>query len=408
MNLTRYLTGWARVRVCGAEPEKFLSALGERGIAFWEAAAPRDFEMTVKIPLRAAKLTGPLAAALGCEGEVVSRHGLPALFRKLRHRVVLMVCAVSVLALLFVSGAFVWNIEIEGCETVSENRVRQALAECGVDIGSCCLGLNQDRVRNGMILRIPEIRWMTVSVRGSHARVILRERRTGPEPVAEDEFVHIVAEKAGLVTAVQPYRGTAVTAENDAVLPGEVLVGGYTTGRYGVLGATRAIGEVWARTWYERTAVAPVEIAQTVPNGERDVKWSLILGKMRINFYKGSSICPVDCDKIIYVYPLAKAGVFTLPVAVEKTVCMSYTTETLRAEELRGELEARLMEELLEDIGSEGEVVSSAFTATEADGVLYVTLRAECHEQIGAARPLTEQDLWDIEAKIPKTEETDT
>lgn len=408
MNLTRYLTGWARVRICGAEPEKFLSALGDRGIAFWESSAPRDFEMTVKIPLRAAKLVRPLAAALGCEGEVLSRHGLPALFSKLRHRVALMICVVTVLVLLFVSGAFIWNIEIEGCETISENEVRQALAECGVDIGACWVGLNQDRVRNGMILKIPEIRWMTVSIRGSHARVILRERRTGPEPVAEDEYVHIVAKKAGIVTTIRAYRGTAVAAENETVLPGEVLVGGYTTGRYGVQGASRAIGEVWARTWYEKTAVAPVNVTLTVPDGERDVKWSLILGKIRINFYKGSSICPVDCDKIIYVYPLARAGVFTLPVSVEKTVSMSYATEPQRAEELRGELEAQLMADLLAEIGAEGEVLSSSFTASEEDGVLYVTLRAECHEQIGTPRLLTEQDLWDIEAKIPKTEETDT
>ncbi len=405
MNFARYLIGWVRVRIAGAEPEKFLSALGERGIVFWGAGAPRDFEMEVSVPLRAAKLVAPLAAALGCEGEILSRHGLPTALGKLRHRMVLLICSVTALVLLFFGGAFLWNIEIEGCETVSESRVRQALSECGVDIGSCWLGLDQDRVRNDMILRIPEIRWMTVTVRGSHARVILRERRTGPEPVAEEEPGHLVARKAGLVTQVEAYRGTAITVEQDAVLPGELLVGGYTTGRYGVQGPVRAIGEVWARTWYERTAVAPVELTVTVPTGEQAVKWSLILGKMRINFYKGSSICPVDCDKIIYVYPLAKAGVFTLPVAVEKTVYESYVPEAQRAEELRAELESQLMEELREEIGQEGSVLSATFTASEAEGLLLVTLRAECHESIGIYRALTEQELWDIQAKIPKTEE---
>ena len=408
MNLTRNLTGWARVCIRGAEPERFLTALAERGIPFWDAEPPEAFSMTVCLPLRASRLVEPLAEALGCEGEVLKHGGIPALFSRWRHRRVLMLCAAGLMALIFIGGAFIWNIEIEGCETISENEVRQALAECGVDIGECWLGLNQDRVRNSMILKIPEIRWMTVTIRGSHARVILRERRTGPEPVREDEFGHIVARKAGLVTAVEAYRGTAVTGENQAVLPGETLIAGYATGRYGVLGAVRAIGEVWARTWYESTAVAPVELTQTVPDGAREVKWSLILGKMRINFYKGSSICPVDCDKIIYVYPLARAGLFTLPVSVEKTVSLSYTTEPQRAEELRGELEARLMESLLADIGAEGEILSSSFTASESGGLLYVTLRAECCEQIGVSRALTEQDYWDIEAKIPKTEETDT
>ena len=405
MKLARYLMGWVWVRVTGAEPEKFLSALGERGIPFWDAALPREFELTVKLPFRTAKLVAPLAAALGCEGEIFARCGLPALFSKLRRRVALLICVAAALAGLFVSGAFIWDIEIEGCETVSASRVRQALSECGVDIGSCWLGLNQDQVRNGMILKIPELRWLTVTVRGSHARVMLRERRTGPEPVAKNEPAHIVAQKAGLVTLVHDYWGTALAEQGDTVLPGEILVGGYATGRYGVQGAVRAIGEVWARTWYERTAVAPVELMRTTPNGGERVKWSLIFGKIRINFYKGSSICPGDCDKIIYVYPLARSGVFTLPVAAEKTVYMSYTAAPQRAEELQEELESILMAELQEELAPAGEILSSAFTASEQAGLLRVTLRAECHEQIGAPRLLTEQDFWDIEAKIPKTEE---
>ena len=408
MSWMRYVTGWAQVRIRGATPERFLSALAERGISFWEAQPPGDYEMTVKIPLRAAKLAVPLAKALGCEGEILCRGGLPAVLFRAKHRWMLLGGGFFLVLLLAVSGMFIWQIDVEGCGNLSETKVRQALAECGVDIGKSWLGLRQDLLRNSMILKMPEIRWMTVSIRGSRAEVIVREARTGPAPVEEKEYAHITAEKAGLITSVEPLRGTAVTEKNRTVLPGETLIAGYTTGRYAVQGPTRAIGEVWARTWYERTAAAPVDMTLTVPSGEKQTKWSLILGKRRINFFKGSSICPAGCDKIIYVYPFAKEGVFALPLTLVKTELIAWETETLRAGELRAELEAQLMEELLSDVGPEGTVTEFSFTASEEEGILRVTLRAECHESIGVSEPLTEEDLLEIQSKIPKTEETNT
>lgn len=408
MNPARWFAGWAEAEIRGAQPEVFLKALTERGIPFWEVLPPKDFSMGLKLPLRAAKLVPKLAEGLGCEGEVLSMHGPAACWRKLRGRWMLLGGALITVFLLFFSGLFLWNVEITGCETVSERAVRQAMAECGVDIGTCILGIDQDQFRNSMLLRLPELRWITVSVRGSHARVILREARTGDVPVEEKKSGAIVAEKAGLVTEVYALRGTAEKEMDQVALPGETLIGGYTTGRFGVQGETLAIGEVWARTWYERTAAAPVEMMLTVPTGEREVRFSLILGKKRINFYKESSICPVECDKITYVYPLALEGVFVLPVSLEKTVLTACEYQSLRAEELRAELETQLMEELCSDIGTDGEVLSCSFTAGESDGVLYVTLRAECHEQIGVSVPLTEAQRWEIQSKIPKTEESDT
>lgn len=404
----RWLTGWVLAEIRGARPERFLDALAERGIPFWEASAPEAFTMWVKLPGRMAGDIPAMAEKLGCEGEIKGVHGLPAVWKKARRRWVLLGGAGAMLALLFMSSFFIWEIQVEGCEALSEREVRQALADCGVDVGTCWVGLNQDQLRNSMLLRLPELRWMTVSIRGSHARVILREARTGGDPVPEDEPAQIVAEKAGLVTAVCAMRGTAVIEENQVALPGQTLIGGYASGRFGIQGADRAIGEVWARTWYERTAAAPVEMELTVPTGEQQTRFSLILGKKRINFYKGSSICPSDCDKILYVYPFAVEGVFVLPLTVEKTVLITYERRSLRAEELRAELEQQLMEELLADIGPEGEVLSSSFTAAESGGVLYVTLRAECHEQIGTTLPLTEAQLLEIQWKIPKTEEPDT
>ncbi len=404
MNGARYFTGWVTARVTGAAPEKFLCALAERGIPFWGAAPPVDFSLTVEIPWRAAKLVQPLAASLGCEGTVTGRHGLPALAAKLRRRYFLLIGAALILAVLFVGSAFIWEIDIEGNETVPEGVIRQALQECGVDIGAFWPAMSQDGVRNGVILRVPDIRWMTVTMRGSHARVIIRERYTHPPIVPETAYADIVAVKAGLVEHVDAFQGTALTEPTKAVLPGEKLIGGYVTGRIGVQGPARAVGEVTARTWYELTAKTAARPLEKTYSGHERIRWALILGKTRINFYKDSSICPAGCDKIIKEYTLARKGLFALPVTLVKTTYVPYDTHEAAGPELRAELEDQLMETLTGQLGEDGEVLSSRFSASSEDGALYVTLRAECREQIGVSAPLTDDDLAEIQAKIPQTE----
>ena len=67
-----------------------------------------------------------------------------------------------------------------------------------------------------------------------------------------------------------------------------------------------------------------------------------------------------------------------------------------------------LQQELSRRIGEDGQVVSSRFTVSEGDGLLYVAFHAECLEKVGEPVPLTEEEIYSINAKIPKTEDTDT
>ena len=400
MTWARYITGWVTARVSGAAPEKFLCALAERGIPFWEAGPPVDYALTVRIPWRAARLVEPLAASLGCEGTILRRHGLPALARRLKNRYFLWAGFALVLGLLYVGSAFIWEIEIEGNDTVPDGVIRQALSQCGVDIGAYWPAMSQDAVRNGVILRVPGIRWMTVTMRGSHARVIVRERYEHLPVVPEREYANIVAVKAGLIEHVDAFQGTALTEETKAVLPGETLIGGYVTGRIGVQGPVRAVGAVTARTWYELTAKMPAQAMEKTYTGRGHTRWALVIGKTRINFYKDSSICPAGCDKIIEEYPLAKNGLFALPLTLVKITYAPYEASVAEDGALRGELETRLRETLADAIGEDGEVLSSRFSASMEDGALYGTLRAECREQIGQTVPFTDEDLAEVQDKV--------
>ncbi len=405
MRPDRVLLGWAELRCTGPDPVRLLTVLSDRGIPFWDAAPPEDFCVTLRAPLRQFRRIERIAAAEGFETVVSAKRGLPAVLSVLRRRWLPAVLLALAAFLILWSEARIWNIRIEGTERVPDGLLRQALAECGVDIGSRWVGMSQDAVRNGVILRLPDIRWMTVTMEGSSARVIVRERRPRQDPVPEREYADVVTDRAGLVAAVYPLRGTAEVGPGDAVLPGETLIGGYATGRFGVQGPVRAIGYADLRTWIDLTAAAPAEASEKRGTGESRTVFALIFGDKRINFYKGSSICPPGCDKINKVRRLELPGVFTLPIALERTEFVSRGLVPVRAEERGEELSAALLAALDDRLGDTGKLVAAEWSSWEEDGWLFVTLSAECRERVGVTVPLTEAGLAAVYEKIPKTEE---
>lgn len=402
MKPAEYIRGFAVLRVTGAEPEQYLTELSNRHIPFRCPDPPRDYTLHVRVPARYRKRAAAAAAACGCEAVVTSLHGTVKLLTLLKKRWPAALLLTAALFALLESQARIWDITVEGNETIPTGVILQEAEACGVTIGTRWLDLSQDGFRNELILRLPGLRWATVTMQGSRAHVIVREKWFHDPLVNEDDPSRIVAVKAGLITEVRALHGTASTEKGRAVLPGETLVEGCTTGRFGIQGAAWAAGTVRARTWYELAARAPSEIEVKTPTGEKTTRWSLILGKNRINFYLGSSICPEDCDKIIERYEADWEGVFLLPLALERTTVFGYVTERVPAEELREELEAQLTARLLGEIGEDGIVLSAVFTASETGGALTVTLRAECEEQIGALVPLTEAEIEEINARISR------
>lgn len=402
MRSASFFSGWAEVRITGPEPERLLTRLSEQGIPFRDASPPKDFSFTLRVPYSRVERVLALSEASGCEAEVLARGGLAEAAGKLRRRALSAAVLAGLVCLLLWSHARIWYIDISGNETIPDGVILQALEDCGVAIGARWTVLSQDGVRNAVLLRVPGLRWLTVTMRGSRAEVIVREALEKPELPSTGEWAEITADRAGLVTRVYALRGTAETAAGRFVLPGDVIIGGYDTGRFGVRGPARAVGWAEARTWYEITAAAPSELAVKVPAGEKTVRWALILGGTRINFSKDSSICPEECDKIIESFVLAVPGVFTLPVALERTTFSAYAAEPMEAAELPEELSARLREELMERLGDRGAIVSEDYTVWQAGGFTLVTLEAECLERLGVTVPLTDERLAEISARTQK------
>ena len=372
----------------GAAPLRCLNALGEAGIEAKRAERADEFTLRLTLDERDYSAAAAIAARSQCELARISSRGGALLARRLRRRIALLTAAVVCFALLAAGSLFVWEIDISGCESVTEGEVRRALASAGVAEGSFWPAWDADAVKNHLLLEIPELAWAGVSVFGSRAEVRVRERIERPELASDGAPGSITAAASGIIERMEVYEGAPAVSVGDAVAVGETLVSGEMASAVGDTRYVRARAAVTARTYVELTACAPLKYGRLL-EADTHSRWSLIIGSGRVNFFRGSSQTPPGCGKIIEEYPLAWEGVFRLPVTLVRETVIEYSAQ--EAEEDPALLEQRLAEALQSRLErrleGRGEALSAHFTARESGGALYVTLRAECREDIAVYTP---------------------
>lgn len=387
------LRGWARVELSCRYSERAVNICARNHVEFWdlkrtpEGAAQMSVSLPSYVKLRqVAKETGAFTV------RIVRRSGAPFFLWRLRKRYALLAGLALCVILTGLSSVFIWQIDVTGNRTVPSSAILAALKEEGVDIGTCVLNIAEQRVADRMLLKIPELSFITLNNHGSRIEVIVREKRPVPELYDPDVPTGVFARKAGIITEITALEGWKTAAPGDTVDVGDPLISSWVPLGAGKL--THASGSVWARTWYEYSMKMPLETGRKTYTGERSKRFSLLFGGKRINLYFLGGNPYADCDKITVYKRLTLPGGTVLPVTVVRDTFEEYTTQAaaFSPEEAERVLSVRLTELLEARIG-EGWVVSKDFETKAEDGLVTVTLRAECVEEISQERALTEEEI---------------
>lgn len=384
-----YLRGQAVAEVVCTAPERVVNLCAAHGIPFWDLTWLTETSFRVTTTLSGARRLAEVTADIGAQVTVCRKSGAPELWRRCRHRYVLLAAALVLPLLLAVGSAFIWDFEVTGNDTVPTESVLQALERCGVRVGTRGVGLDQDELRNRVLPLLPDVVYLAVNVKGCTAHVQVVERVRPPHLYRDSDVQNIVARRDGLVTEVTALDGAAAVSPGDTVTAGQLLISGAADSPRGVR-LMRATGTVRARTWYTLTVPIPLAAAERAGESGHVTRLSLDAGRRRIKFYAGGSVLGADCAKIAEYRPAVLPFSLRLPLSLVTERTVSYDTVPARnaAEAARREGEAQLLYQLHQTIGEDGAVLHTAFSREERNGWLYVTLRAECEEQIGMEVPL--------------------
>ena len=405
--ITNLLKGEVTGRVESSFPERVLNICAEYGIRFWDLRWESAVAFTFTMTRRDWKRLRRLSRRLDCDMTAVRWRGTPFFVGRMRRRYGLWVTLGICSLLLFYGSFFIWDFDIEGNETVSEQEILRALEACGVEFGSFGYGVNSFQLRNELLLKLPKLSYIAINVRGCRAYVQVRERIEPPEIISRQVAGNTVAKKDALVTTVQPWDGEKQVLPGTTVTEGQLLISGVVENDYGGTRFLRGMGEVYGRTWYSLQCKVPLTVQKKTYTGEEITRKAILFGKNRVNLYIDSRNSGDTCDKIVSWKKSVLPGNIPLPVTI--------VTETLRIYEItpvkRSKKDALVLADTvltkrLAGYLADGEVLRRDLTCEVAGDILLCTLDAECEEQIGkfVSIPTEQSNEWNREWKLMVTD----
>ena len=332
---------------------------------------------------------------LESRGEKIEPRGYKGIGYKIRAfftRPVLMIgtLILALISCLLPSGIFF--VSVQGNESIPERLILEQAQQCGIRFGARRRDVRSEKMKNNLVAAIEQLQWAGINTYGCTAIITVKEREI-PERYEPDHGVSsIVAARDGVIQNFTVTKGNAVCQIGSAVKEGEVLISGYTD--CGIkIQASIAEGEVFAQTVRELSVVEPAEYVLKTAVRATAKKYSVEIGKKRINFYNDSGISGSTCDKIRKEYTLKLPGGFDLPVTIIEETYIWYEEETAGLEPeskesiLRDYAQAYLNSQMIS-----GTILDKTEKVSSVSGMNYLQGHYICLEMIGRVR---NEEIWD-------------
>ncbi len=370
--LFRFFMGWCEITVEKDCRSAFVAMLWEREIPFWRERIQKE-TMTVRIAKgdreRCQTEAQNRCLSLFCS----AKGGLPVVLAICRRRPGLIAGGLFCLFWCLWSAGMVWDVEVDGLETMTVARIEEILSSYGCGIGDRYGRVDFDLLHARVRADHPEIAWLSVYMNGTTAEVQLREKKVGASHThPAGTYANVVAAEAGEILSVRVFEGQAVVEAGQVVLPGEMLVSGVVPMKEeGESRLEYAAGEVLARVMRPIQIEILPEREKITYTGREKTKKSVKFFKKTINLFGNTGNSYATCDTIDTIEEVCLFGLYEIPVAICSTAYRETQTvmETLTPSEMEAEGARRLREETDAARGT-GEMLSRIVsTGFDGDGV---------------------------------------
>ncbi len=384
--LWQSLGGTVRFRLTCADPAAAMSGINAAGIPLFNAVLDEELTMEASVRRCDFRRLRKETRRRGGKLEILSRSGIYWRIKASVRRPVLLTGFLLAAVLVSYLGSHILFVRVEGNHDVPERYILEQAEKCGIALGVSRRSVRSEQMKNRLLASIPALEWAGVNTSGCVATISVREREIPEDDAQTTEPGEIVAGLDGVIQSVTVRQGTGMCRVGQAVRAGEVLISGYTD--LGLcIRADPAEGEITADTNRKISARIPADKVRREGKRKSERKISLIIGKKRIKFYKGSGISDGVCVKMSCVKELTLPGGFVLPVAIQTDRLFYYdTSRDLMQPEEAEQLAAVCAEAYLKEQMLAGRILSSSCAVRQVqDGLLFSGSYA-CREMIGRAK----------------------
>ncbi|MBR5119720.1 MAG: sporulation protein YqfD [Clostridia bacterium] len=383
MSLFLFLRGGCTVTVAEQHRTEAMNLCMQMGLQYTDFAWREDGSIQFACSVFSAQRFVSACYKQGVEVNIIAYRGVPKFLNRLRARTGLVVGAILAVALVVLSGLFVWDVQVSGNEELTEGEVIEALRACGFGVGSYLPSLRVREIENRVLMASECIGWLSINTEGTVARVQIIEHIAGERESSSKNPANLVAVSDGQIEYLELYRGNVVVTVGQAVKKGELLVSGLYDSKTGSFRYTRAAGRVMARTERVLTVEIPLLYEEKVYDEVYLQEIELSFFNFSQIFFKNSRNSDILCDIIKYNANLGQLGDNRLPVSLSRTEVRPYQlVERERSAEEALELCYAELAEQLSTISNEVQLLQKQIVTEVGEESVRLVCTLTCIEDI--------------------------
>lgn len=383
MDLWNSMAGMITAELTSADIPSMFSALSQVGITLQQCRMQNEFTASVMLQRSDYRKLVKIARKRGEKVRVIGVSGIYWKIKRFLCRPVLL----GGIALLLLLACFlptrVLFIQIEGNRSVPTNLILEKASQAGISFGASRRQVRSEKMKNALLEAMPQLQWAGVNTSGCVAIITVRERDVEETAQSGTGVSSIVSSSDGVVLSCTATKGNLLCKPGQAVKKGQILISGYTDCGISIR-ATQAQGEVYARTRRDLRLLGLAEFSKKAEKRAIIKKYSIIIGKKRINFSNSSGILDTSCDKMYSESYLTLPGGWKLPLCFATETYVVYDTKEASKDQnvLAQQLSAQA-KGFLDDLMIAGEILARDETWDMDEGALRLSGSYSCREMIG-------------------------
>lgn len=234
----QYIRGYVSIRVWGYSTERFLNLCGNHDILIWDIENHGDY-YTMKVSVKGFFSLRTLLRKTGTRASVLERYGLPFFVPKIKKRKIFVIGLAACLVFWMVTARFIWDIEIEGNYSLTEDVLMDYLETKGVHTAMPKKKLQIEELERQLREDYDVLTWVSLKVDGTTLIISLKENEMleyqdagqsaqmpadGAAPAGKGK--DLVAAKGGTIVYMITRKGIPQVSIGDTVEAGQILVSG--------------------------------------------------------------------------------------------------------------------------------------------------------------------------------------
>jgi similar to stage IV sporulation protein len=384
IRIWNYFRGYVVFKLEGLNLERILNLAVNKGIYLWDIHRINYTTIEGKVGVKGYRELLKILRKTGCRSKIQLKIGYPFFILRLKRKKIIAVGSILCLLLIISFTSFVWDIEIKGNSNISKRDILTSLESMGVKVGTFKYDLDSSDIKDNLLIKHEKLAWVGVEIKGTKIRIELVEKDREPPKIDKSLPCHIVAGKDGIIEKIIARNGDAMVEKGDIVKKNQILISGKIEREEGIMRIVHSIGEIHARTFYEKAHKIPIYKVSKVKTGRKFTKRIIKIGKTSFTISKGNA----PYDKYIIETKnksLTKWRKIKIPVeiVIEEYYEIIEKKKKVSEDALKKSLKDFLVVNLIKEIPEEAKILKKTIDFRKESNTICGHLTIEVLESIG-------------------------